>query len=114
MSIPGGGGDSQSLAVVPDKVREVGNYVYGIADDLRRALESAGREVDSCVGSSWTGDAANTFTAGWEESRTGGVTVITALTEMTEKLGVTAETYSRKDDSNAAALGSFSLDLPGL
>ncbi|MGW5920541.1 ESX-1 secretion-associated protein [Nocardia fluminea] len=108
------GGDGQSLTVVPDKVREVGNYVYGLADTLRQALDSAAREVDACAGSSWTGDYANTFASGWSETRTGGTAIMTALTEMAEKLGVTADTYTQRDETNSAALSSFSLDLPGL
>ncbi|WP_063004681.1 ESX-1 secretion-associated protein [Nocardia salmonicida] len=112
MSIPGG--DGQSLTVVPEKVREVGNYVYGLADTLRQALDSAAREVDACAGSSWTGDYADTFASGWSETRTGGAAIMTALTEMAEKLGVTADTYTQRDETNSAALGSFSLDLPGL
>lgn len=109
MSIPGG--DGQSLTVVPEKVREVGNYVYGLADTLRQALDSAGREVDACAGASWTGGSAEAFAEGWGETRTGGNAIIAALTEMAEKLGVTAETYARRDGANASVLGTFSLDL---
>ncbi|MFD4433857.1 WXG100 family type VII secretion target [Nocardia sp. NPDC058497] len=97
--------------MVPDKVRDVGNYVYGLADTLRQALDTATREVDACVCASWTGDYANTFATGWTETRTGGLEIIAALTEMAEKLGVTADTYSQTDESTAAALGAYSLNL---
>ncbi|MFC4377253.1 WXG100 family type VII secretion target [Nocardia halotolerans] len=108
------GGEGQSLTVVPEKVREVGNYVFGLADTLRQALDSAAREVDACAGTSWTGDSASNFATGWSETRNGGTAIITALTDMAEKLGVTADTYAQRDETSAAALGSFSLDLPGL
>ncbi|MEV0331357.1 WXG100 family type VII secretion target [Nocardia sp. NPDC050717] len=101
---------NQSLTVVPEQVRDAGNYVYGLADTLRQALDSAAREVDACAGASWTGDYANAFASGWAETRTGGQAIITALTEMAEKLGVTAETYSQRDDATAAAL-QYTLDL---
>ncbi|MDO3648800.1 type VII secretion target [Nocardia mangyaensis] len=112
MSSPGG--DGQSLTVVPEKVREVGSYVYGLADTLRQALDSATREVDACVGSSWTGDAADKVGAGWSDTRTGGIAIIAALTEMAEKLGVTADTYVRQDETNSTLLNTSSLDLPGV
>lgn len=104
------GGEGQ-LAVVPDKVRDVGNYVFGLAETLRQALDTATREVDACAGASWTGDYANTFASGWAETRTGGLDIIAALTEMAEKLGVTADTYSRTEDTNAAALAAYSLNM---
>ncbi|MET9212189.1 MULTISPECIES: WXG100 family type VII secretion target [Mycobacteriales] len=110
MSSPGG---EPSLTVVPDKVREVGNYVYGLADTLRSALASATREVEACAGSSWTGTAADTFATGWSETNSGGQTIITALTDMAEKLGVTADTYTGCDETNSAALESFSLNMEG-
>ncbi len=97
--------------MVPEKVRDVGNYVYGLADTLRQALDSAAREVEACAGASWTGSSAEAFAEGWSETRTGGNAIIAALTEMAEKLGVTADTYTKRDTTNAAALGTFSLDL---
>lgn len=109
MSSPGGEG--QSLTVLRDKVRDVGKYVYSLADTLRQALDSATREVDACAGATWTGDYADAFASGWAETRTGGLEIIAALTDMAEKLGVTADTYSQRDETNAAALGTFSLDL---
>ncbi|MFI6225032.1 WXG100 family type VII secretion target [Nocardia salmonicida] len=108
------GGDGRALSVVPDQVREVGNFVYGLADTLRQALDSAAREVDDVAEGSWTGPAAVTFAGGWAECRTGGIEIMTALTGMAEKLGVTADTYARRDESNAAAFTPVSLDLPGL
>lgn len=102
------------MAVVPDKVRDVGNYVYSLADTLRQALASATREVDGIVGASWTGTAADAFTEGWTETRTGGETILAALTTLAEKLGVTADSYARRDESNAAGFSASSLDLPGL
>ncbi|MFC9877897.1 WXG100 family type VII secretion target [Nocardia salmonicida] len=82
--------------MVPEKVREVVNYVYRLADTLRRALDSAAREVEACAGASWTGGSAEAFADGWSETRTGGNTTIAAFTEMAEKLGVTADTYTKR------------------
>ncbi|MGY4103919.1 WXG100 family type VII secretion target [Nocardia sp. R16R-3T] len=115
MSTPGGtSGSSQALSVVPDQVREVGTYVYALADTLSTALDSAAREVESLTTSSWTGDASTGFNTGWNEVSDGGRQIISALTGLAEKLGVTAETYQRRDESNAGALSSSSLDLPSL
>ncbi|MEU0505418.1 type VII secretion target [Nocardia sp. NPDC005998] len=103
---------SQNLSVVPEKVREVGKYVYELADALRNALDSTSKDVASLTDGSWTGDYATEFSNGWAEVRDGGSHIMSALTEMAEKLGVTAETYQARDESHAAALNTSSLDLP--
>ncbi|QIS10737.1 ESX-1 secretion-associated protein [Nocardia arthritidis] len=105
---------SQSLSVVPDSVREVGAYIYDLANTLKSALDSAGREVESVTTGSWTGDAATGFSTGWNEVSDGGGQIISALTGLAEKLGVTADTYQRRDRSNADSLSNSSLDLPPL
>ncbi|MGQ4601641.1 WXG100 family type VII secretion target, partial [Nocardia sp. R6R-6] len=92
--------------------REIGQYVYGIADALRSALDSAARDVDTLLDSSWTGDAANEFTEGWNDIQDGGGRMISALTERAEKLGVTAATYQTHDENRADVLHGSSLDLP--
>jgi WXG100 family type VII secretion target len=102
----------QDLAVVPEKVREVGWYVYELSEALRAALSSAARDVDGVVSDTWTGGLATEFTEGWTDVRDGGDQIITALAEMAEKLGVTAQTYQVRDENNASALGTSSLDLP--
>jgi WXG100 family type VII secretion target len=98
--------------VVPDAVWELGKYLYELADALRAALDSASKDVASLTDGSWTGDAANEFSAGWTDVRDGGSRIMTALTGMAEKLGVTADTYRTRDESTAAALNTSSLDLP--
>ncbi|WP_109523152.1 MULTISPECIES: type VII secretion target [Nocardia] len=102
----------QDLAVVPERVREVGRYVYELSEALRSALSSAARDVDGVVSDTWTGALATEFTAGWTDVREGGDQIITALAGMAEKLGVTAQSYQVRDENNASALGSSSLDLP--
>ncbi len=99
------------MSVVPDSVRDVGNYVYGLADTLRQTLDVASREVESCAGGSWAGVAAGTFATGWSETREGGLLIMAALTTMAEKLGVTAASYSGRDESNSELLRNFSLNL---
>ena len=98
--------------MAPEKVREVGKYVYELAEALRTALDSAAKDVASLTDSSWTGDAATDFAEGWTVVRDGGSQIMTALTSMAEKLGVTADTYKVRDESNAAVLNISSLDLP--
>lgn len=110
MSTPGGSG-YQPLVVVPDQVREVGRYVYGIADALQTALRAASREVDTLLGSGWTGDSADEFNTGWTETITGGTQICTALTGMAEKLGVTADNFQSQDTSAAFSLNMAGLDL---
>ncbi|MEU2255860.1 ESX-1 secretion-associated protein [Nocardia xishanensis] len=112
MSDGGMPASGQGLSVVPEKVRDVGKYVFELSEALRTALDSAAKDVASLTDGSWTGDAANEFSEGWNDVRDGGTRIMTALTEMAEKLGVTADTYQARDESNASALNGSSLDLP--
>ncbi|MEU4813740.1 WXG100 family type VII secretion target [Nocardia fluminea] len=102
-------GPGQSVSVVPDEVRALGNYVYSIADALRTALDSAGRDVSTLTSGGWVGAAADGFSEGWADVQSGGQQIFTALTTMAETLGVTAETYTQTDQSTA---GLLRLDLP--
>lgn len=90
--------------MVPDDVRDVGRFVYGLADGLRSAMASAASDVDGVLSSSWLGDYADEFAAGWKETHDGGVHIIDALTAMAEKLGVTAENYRVTDESSRSSL----------
>jgi len=102
-----GGGD---LSVVPDDVAALGKYAYDLAEILRTALAGAGRDVQSLTKSGWTGPAAVSFGAGWDEYQDGGTKIIDALTTMAASLGVTAASYSAGDNQFAADVSS--LDLP--
>ncbi|MFE9327750.1 type VII secretion target [Nocardia sp. NPDC052278] len=103
---------SNRLSVVPEQVRDVGKYVYELAEKLCTALDSATTDVDAVANGSWTGGLAAEFADGWSDVRDGGGQIITALAAMAEKLGVTAETYQTLDESNASTLNTSSLDLP--
>ncbi|MFE6924110.1 WXG100 family type VII secretion target [Nocardia sp. NPDC057663] len=113
MSIPGGS-DGQPLSVVPVEVSEVGKYVYGLAETLRTALDSASGDVEALLSGGWLGDLADEFSTGWTETSSGGSRICAALTEMAEKLGVTADTFQSQDTSNQFALNMIGLDLPEL
>ncbi|RJO78717.1 WXG100 family type VII secretion target [Nocardia panacis] len=109
-----GGSGLPSLSVVPDDAQAVGRFVYELAEAIRTALNSAGREVESLVNTGWTGTAAAQFGTGWGEIHDGGTQISSALTSMAEKLGITAETYRAQDTSSAQLLGTSGLDLPPL
>ncbi|WP_246002682.1 type VII secretion target [Nocardia tenerifensis] len=99
---------------MPEKVREVGEYVRELAESLRTALDSAAKDVESLTNGNWTGAAATDFGAGWTDVRDGGTQIMAALTGMAEKLGVAANAYQTRDEGNASSLraATFSLDLP--
>ncbi|WP_067570112.1 WXG100 family type VII secretion target [Nocardia acidivorans] len=90
-------GGSGSLFVVPEDVQALGRSALDIAETMRSALKSAGREVDSLTTTGWTGTAATSFGTGWGECSDGGHRIIDALTTMADQLGVTAETYVGHD-----------------
>ena len=103
----GGGGlpsPGQRLSVVPEQVRDVGIYIYGLADTLAQALGMAAKDVERLLSENWTGDYATEFADGWTEVNDGGDKIFKALVAMAEKLGVTAESYSATDSRSATAL----------
>ncbi len=109
----GGGnvpGPGQAFSVVPDQVRDVGTYIYGLADTFSGALDSAAKEVAELLNGNWTGDYADEFSEGWTDVHDGGRQIFAALTTMAEKLGVTAETFANTDQASADALGIPTLD----
>ncbi|MBF6172905.1 WXG100 family type VII secretion target [Nocardia blacklockiae] len=108
----GDGGQSNpnsGITVVPDEVRAVGQYVYNIADTMRQALDAASREVDGLLSQGWTGDAADEFSEGWTDTRDGGTKLMTALTSLAEKLGVTAENYRNTDDGSSTGFTQLNM-----
>ncbi|PPJ31711.1 WXG100 family type VII secretion target [Nocardia nova] len=86
-------------------MRDVGIYIYGLADTLSGALDSADKDVAELLNGSWTGDYADEFSEGWDEVHDGGRRIFAALSEMAEKLGVTADTFATVDHASADALG---------
>ncbi len=95
----------QGFSVVPEQVRNVGTYIYGLADTLSGALDSAATDVAELLNDSWTGDYADEFSEGWDDVHDGARQIFAALTTMAEKLGVTAETFATVDQNSADALG---------
>ena len=90
------------VSVVPEDVREAGQLAQRLAQELRSALESAGRDVDSLTSGGWSGTASDAFGAGWQEFHRGGIDVLTALAGMAERLGANADNYQTQDARNAA------------
>ncbi|MBF6327563.1 WXG100 family type VII secretion target [Nocardia transvalensis] len=110
MSAGGGLSESgQSVFVVPEDVQAVGQYVYDIAGTLKQALDSAARDVETLLTSDWTGDAADEFKTGWDETRDGGNQLLQALTGLAEKLGVSAAGYRNTDSAHATGISSLNL-----
>lgn len=104
---------------MPEQVRDVGKYVYELAEILCTASDSAATDVDAVANDRWTGGSATEFADGWSDTRNGGGHLITALAAMAEKLGVTAETYEASGASNASntsrfAMSEFSVNLDDL
>ncbi len=99
----------QGVSVVPEEVAEIGRYVYNIAETMRQALESAGKDVDSMLSDGWTGDAADEFSEGWTETRDGGAKLMQTLTTLAEKLGVTAANYQTAEADAAASVARLNM-----
>ncbi|WP_254205389.1 WXG100 family type VII secretion target [Nocardia alni] len=103
------GSGGPNLAVVPEDVAAIGRYIYSAAENLRSALAATGREVEALTSGSWTGSAATTFGQGWHECADGGNQIIDALTDMAQKLGITATNYRDRDNRTATHISSLNL-----
>ncbi|WP_431941724.1 WXG100 family type VII secretion target [Nocardia grenadensis] len=69
---------TDSITVVPDEVRGVGQFVADIARNLRAGLDTAAIEVDALLADGWRGDASDEFGGGWTELRDGGIKILQA------------------------------------
>ncbi|WP_194813414.1 WXG100 family type VII secretion target [Nocardia sp. XZ_19_385] len=109
-------GSTQSdFALVPDEVSDAGRYVQQVAESLINGLTSLETDISALL-SNWRGTSADSFNAGWTETKQGADTVLDALAEMSELLGVTSKTLDDQDKVRADTTVTFtgSLDLPGL
>ncbi|MFB7877653.1 WXG100 family type VII secretion target [Nocardia sp. NPDC056064] len=109
------GSTSTDFALVPDEVSDAGRYLQQVADTLVSGLASLDTDITALL-STWSGVSADSFSAGWTETKQGADTVLEALADMAELLGVTSTTLDDQDHSWAADTSSLSgsLDLPGL
>ncbi|MEV6214882.1 WXG100 family type VII secretion target [Nocardia sp. NPDC051833] len=111
MSTSGGTSNpGDGLSVVSDQVSGLGQYLSDLVQTLRSAVDTAGREVDG-LADSWTGTAANSFSDEWAAVYDGGTRLLNSLAALAGSLGVTVDSYQRRDNDNAAELGTASLNL---
>lgn len=97
-----------AIQVVPDHVRDAGKYVQLTADNLVKALRDLDTDIDAVL-EVWKGNSANTYRAGWDETKQGAVRVLEALATIAELLGVTTQTFVEQDDSNSQSYPSLNL-----
>jgi uncharacterized protein YukE len=58
------------FAVVPTAVSDTGKFVQDTASSLRNGVRSADTEIAALL-TTWKGNAADAYAAGWEETRKG-------------------------------------------
>ncbi|MGW4071660.1 WXG100 family type VII secretion target [Nocardia grenadensis] len=100
---------TDSITVVPEEVRAVGQFVADIARNLRSGLDSASTDVDALLTDGWRGDAAGEFAGGWTELRDGGIKILQALDGMAAELGVQAGSYQATDEASSQQFPSLNL-----
>ncbi|MFC8383544.1 WXG100 family type VII secretion target [Nocardia sp. NPDC057272] len=106
-------GSVGDFSLVPDEVADAGTFVQQVAESLINGLTSLDTDIATLL-SSWRGTSADSFSAGWIETKYGADTILDALSDMAELLGVTSKTLDNQDQiwaSNTITL-SGSLDLP--
>lgn len=106
---------SPDFALVPDEVTDVGRYLQQVAETLVNGLTSLDTDVTTLL-SNWRGTSADSFSAGWTETKQGADTILEALADMAELLGVTSKALDDLDSARTTAISALSgsLDLPGL
>lgn len=92
------------MTIVPDEVTALGRYAYDLAATLRSALDSAGHSVNTLTQGGWSGEAADAYSAGWQECQDSGNKIIEALSKIASSVGISAETISRADKRFAAEI----------
>ncbi|MEV0361915.1 WXG100 family type VII secretion target [Nocardia fusca] len=94
--------------MVSDEVVDAGQFVQQTADALAIALSSLDREIDGLL-EVWKGVSATSYRAGWQETKQGAITVLEALADMAELLGVNSRAYVEQDNSNSQSYGSLNI-----
>ncbi|NUS92002.1 MAG: WXG100 family type VII secretion target [Nocardia sp.] len=97
-----------AIQVVPDHVLDVGKFVQLTADSLVKALQDLDTDIDGVL-EVWKGNSADTYRAGWDETKQGVVQVLEALAAIAELLGVTTQAFVEQDDSNSQSYPSLNL-----
>ena len=82
------------------------SFISELAGDIAAELSAVSGEIESLLDSSWTGEAARSFSAGWAEWREGAGEVLDALGRMGALLATTANAYDSQDASAQAGLNS--------
>lgn len=101
------------FAVIPAAVTDAGKFTQDTATALRNGIRSTDSEIQALM-TTWKGQAAAAYLAGWEETKKGALDVLEALAGMADALGVTAVAFTDIDDRRAAdtAHVTSSLNLP--
>ncbi|MFE3546005.1 WXG100 family type VII secretion target [Nocardia sp. NPDC059177] len=106
-------GSNGNFSLVPDEVADAGTFVQQVAESLINGLTSLDTDIADLL-NNWRGTSADSFSAGWTETKYGADTVLDALSDMAELLGVTSKTLDNQDHIWAGNTNTLSgsLDLP--
>ncbi|WP_081433232.1 WXG100 family type VII secretion target [Nocardia farcinica] len=99
----------ESLTIVPDSVRTVGETAYRMAGELRAGAGALDQEVTTLM-TSWRGAAADSYLAAWTEMHQAAVRIYDELFEIAEKLRVVAGTTQEHDQTTARDYASLDLE----
>ncbi|WP_063057441.1 WXG100 family type VII secretion target [Nocardia sienata] len=96
------------MQVFPEDVVDAGQFVQQTANTLVNALHSLDSDIEGLLGV-WRGVSASSYQAGWQEAKQGVITVLDALADIADLLGVNSRTYVEQDDGNSQSYGSLSI-----
>ncbi|MGS2809920.1 WXG100 family type VII secretion target [Nocardia sp. MW-W600-9] len=101
---------STDFALVPDEVTDAGRYLQQVAESLVSGLTSLDTDIVTLL-SNWRGISADSFSAGWTETKQGADTVLDALAAMAELLGVTSAALDGQDRALAGETSALAATL---
>lgn len=85
----------------PVELQVCGSMLTNIGDEIHDELGVLRTEMDGLFSAGWQGQAANGFSAGWEQWQAGLQDMLTALRDMAGLLTVVGQNYESTDESAA-------------
>lgn len=98
------------LRVDADQAYNTSHAVSNDAEELRDELAQLEHDWDT-LSRGWSGVASSAYSAIWEDWRQGAITLVEALAESSQKLGVAAVRYSEQDADSANVIDTSTMNL---
>jgi WXG100 family type VII secretion target len=99
-----------NVSVDAPRAVNTSHAVGGDAEELRAELSSLSREWDAVL-AGWSGVAASSYAARWEEWHYGATRLVETLARSSELLGQAAVAYDEQEAASARAMASVPAEI---